>query len=113
MSKTRRDCALPMSHPWTVHPSQVRISSLSLDIGPSPREQWRAGLSWVMRGVGGGHWGATRVTTDTAQSLRRTLSEGGMTRGSQAAGSRLEDNGAGTRDYNTASYFDLPHWTGF
>ena len=112
MSKTRRDCALPMSHPWTVHPSQVRIFSLSLDIGPAPREQWRAGLWWVMRGVGGilgrdeGDNGHRPVTEENP-------AEGGMTRGSQAGGSRLEDNGAGTRDYNTASYFDPPHWTGF
>ena len=52
----------------------------------------------------GWHRDTMRVTTDTAQSPRRGRDDQGQ------AGARLEDNGAGTRDYNTASYFDPPQW---
>ena len=67
-----------------------------------------------------GNEGCQRETLgrDGADTGHRPVTEenparGRMTRGSQAGLSRLEDNGAGTRDYNTASYFDHPHWTGF
>ena len=52
----------------------------------------------------GWHRDTMRVTTDTAQSPRRGRDDQGQ------VGARLEDNGAGTRDYNTASYFDPPQW---
>ena len=57
--------------------------------------------------------GATRVTTDTASSSRSTQEEREGWPAGAVRSIRLEDNGPGTRDYNSAaSYFDLiTHWT--